>query len=131
MSDLSVPPEALQRARSQLSVSTYFDAGLHRREMELIFQHGPRYLGHELAVPEVGDYYALPQESEGRALVRTPEGVELISNVCRHRQAIMLKGRGNSRNNIQSAVRALERDGLIKTLAERPKNCWMNTKTLP
>lgn len=30
----------------------------------------------------------------------------------------VVSGWGNSRNNIQSAVRALERDGLIKTLAE-------------
>jgi phenylpropionate dioxygenase-like ring-hydroxylating dioxygenase large terminal subunit len=37
----------------------------------------------------------LPQERGGRALVRTPKGVELISNVCRHRQAVMLKGRGS------------------------------------
>jgi choline monooxygenase len=63
--------------------------------MELIFQQGPRYVGHELAVPEIGDYHALPQEGEGRALVRTPKGVELISNVCRHRQAVMLRGRGS------------------------------------
>jgi phenylpropionate dioxygenase-like ring-hydroxylating dioxygenase large terminal subunit len=68
--------------------------------MELVFQHGPRYLGHELSVPEVGDYHALPQEGEGRALVRTPTGVELISNVCRHRQAVMVRGRGNTRSNI-------------------------------
>jgi choline monooxygenase len=46
-------------------------------------------------VPRVGDYHALPQEGEGRALTRTPAGVELISNVCRHRQAVMLKGRGS------------------------------------
>src|SRR6185312_1695996 len=32
---------------------------------------------------------------EGRALVRTPQGVSLISNVCRHRQALILKGRGS------------------------------------
>jgi choline monooxygenase len=51
--------------------------------------------GHQLAVPAAGHYYALPQEGEGRALVRTPNGVELISNVCRHRQAVMLKGRGS------------------------------------
>ena len=82
--------------RSQLSVTTYFSDDLFRREMELIFQHGPRYLGHELAVPEVGDYHALPQEGEGRALVRTANGVELLSNVCRHRQALMLRGRGNT-----------------------------------
>ena len=44
----------------------------------------------------LGDYYALPQEGEGRALLRTPGGgVELISNVCRHRQAVILKGRGS------------------------------------
>jgi len=100
MSDLSVPIEALQRSRSQLSVSTYFDADLYRHEMELIFESGPRYLGHELAVPEVGDYHALPQEGEGRALVRTAKGIELVSNVCRHRQAVMLRGRGHTGSNI-------------------------------
>ena len=53
--------------------------------------------GTQLSVPDVGDYYALPQEGEGRALLRTPAGrVELISNVCRHRQAVILKGRGSS-----------------------------------
>ena len=100
MSDLSVTLEALERSRSQLSVATYFDDDLFRREMELIFQHGPRYVGHELSVPEVGDYHALAHEGEGRALVRTPQGVELVSNVCRHRQAVMLRGRGNTRSNI-------------------------------
>jgi phenylpropionate dioxygenase-like ring-hydroxylating dioxygenase large terminal subunit len=100
MSDLSITLEALERSRSQLSVATYFDDDLFRREMELVFQHGPRYVGHELSVPEVGDYHALVQEGEGRALIRTPQGVELVSNVCRHRQAVMLRGRGNTRSNI-------------------------------
>ena len=100
MSDLSAALEALERSHSQLSVSAYFDEALFRREREIILQRGPRYLGHELSVPEVGDFHALPQEGEGRALVRTPHGVELISNVCRHRQAVMLRGRGNSGGNI-------------------------------
>ncbi len=100
MSDLSITLEALERSRSQLSVSTYFDAGLFEREMSRIFQSRPRYAGHELAVPEVGDFYALPQEGEGRALVRSAAGVELISNVCRHRQAVMMRGRGRSQGNI-------------------------------
>jgi choline monooxygenase len=100
MSDLSLQ---LQQAASQLPVSSYFDEALFSRELELIFQHGPRYLGHELSVPEVGDYYALPQEGEGRALIRTPQGVELISNVCRHRQAIMLNGRGSVRGSSAGA----------------------------
>jgi len=100
MSDLSIGLKTLERARSQLSVKTYFDEDLFRSEQKLIFDGGPRYLGHELAVPELGDYYALPQEREGRALVRTPQGVELISNVCRHRQALMLRGRGNTRSHV-------------------------------
>ncbi|MEO7107597.1 MAG: aromatic ring-hydroxylating dioxygenase subunit alpha, partial [Rhodoferax sp.] len=78
---------------SQLPVSSYFDPALYQREMQTIFQNGPRYVGHSLSVPNIGDYYALPQEQEGRALVRNAGGVELISNVCRHRQALMLKGR--------------------------------------
>ena len=100
MSDLSISLEALERSRSQLSVNRYFDEDLFRKEQSLIFDSCPRYLGHELAVPEVGDFLALAQEGEGRALVRTPAGVELISNVCRHRQAVMLKGRGNTRAHV-------------------------------
>jgi choline monooxygenase len=93
MSDLSLQ---LQQAASQLPVSSYFDEALYRREMEIIFQPGPRYVGHQLSVANPGDYFALPQEGEGRALLRTPGGnVELISNVCRHRQAVILKGRGS------------------------------------
>jgi phenylpropionate dioxygenase-like ring-hydroxylating dioxygenase large terminal subunit len=90
MSDLSLQ---LQQASSQLPVSAYFDEALYAREMQTIFA-GPRYVGHRLAVPEAGGFHALPQEHEGRALVRTGQGVELISNVCRHRQAVMLRGRG-------------------------------------
>jgi phenylpropionate dioxygenase-like ring-hydroxylating dioxygenase large terminal subunit len=90
MTDLSLQ---LQQAASQLPVSSYFDEALFQRELETIFKRGPRYVGHQLAVPEIGDYYALPQEKEGRALVRNAKGeIELISNVCRHRQAVMLKG---------------------------------------
>jgi choline monooxygenase len=92
MSDLSLQ---LQQASSQLPVSSYFDEALYQREIEVLFQQGPRYVGHSLAVPERGDYHALPQEGGGRALVHTAQGIELVSNVCRHRQAVMLKGRGN------------------------------------
>jgi choline monooxygenase len=92
MSDLSLQ---LQQAASQLPVSSYFDAALFERERQVLFQNGPRYVGHALSVPEPGDYHTLPQENGGRALVRTAQGVELVSNVCRHRQAVMLKGRGN------------------------------------
>jgi choline monooxygenase len=99
MSDLSLQ---LQQAASQLPVSSYFDPALYQREMDVIFQQGPRYVGHQLAVPEVGDYHTLRQEGEGRVLLRTPSGVELISNVCRHRQAVILKGRGSILSSLAS-----------------------------
>ena len=93
MSDLSLQ---LQQAASQLPVSTYFDEALFQRELNTLFRQGPRYVGHQLCVPHPGDYCALPHEAQGRALVRNAQGgVELVSNVCRHRQAIMLHGRGN------------------------------------
>ena len=96
MSDLSLQ---LQQAASQLPASSYFDQALLERELKAVFEPGPRYVGHELAVPEVGDYMCLPHEGDGRALTRTARGVELVSNVCRHRQALILKGRGSLKAN--------------------------------
>jgi len=93
MSDLSLQ---LQQAASQLPVHSYFDQAQFEREKRLLFESGPRYVGHALAVPEAHDYFVLPQEAGGRALVRDAQGqIQLISNCCRHRQAIMLGGRGN------------------------------------
>ncbi len=88
---------------SPLGVGAYFDEALLAREQEILFRQGPRYLGHRLAVPEVGDYYALPQEGEGRVLVHTPQGIELVSNVCRHRQALICRGRGSLLANSTAA----------------------------
>jgi len=97
MSDLT-GIKKLARSTAQLPVTVYFDEALLQREIQQLFQQGPRYVGHELMVPEVGDYATLAWEDEGRMLVRNPNGIELLSNVCRHRQAKMLNGRGNSRN---------------------------------
>ena len=92
MSDLSLQ---LQQATGQLPVSSYCDEALFQREQACLFRAGPRYLGHALSVPKLGDYATLAHENQGRALIRTPAGIELISNVCRHRQALMLQGRGS------------------------------------
>ncbi|HEY2561585.1 MAG TPA: aromatic ring-hydroxylating dioxygenase subunit alpha [Caldimonas sp.] len=100
MSDLRITPAVLAPAQSPLPVSSYFDPALYQREGERLFARSPRYIGHALAVPELGDHYALPQEGEGRALIRTGDGLQLVSNVCRHRQAVMLRGRGNTGSNI-------------------------------
>ena len=88
----------LKPASAQLPVSWYFDPEIFALEKTLLFDQGPNYVGHELMVPNVGDYHSLEWMDHGKILVRNQGGVELLSNVCRHRQAIMLQGRGNSEN---------------------------------
>lgn len=88
----------LSGAVSQLPASWYCDPRVFDAEMRTLFATAPGYVGHELMVPETGDYFALQARNNAQALVRNEHGVELLSNICRHRQAIMLDGKGNTRN---------------------------------
>jgi phenylpropionate dioxygenase-like ring-hydroxylating dioxygenase large terminal subunit len=84
-----------------LPIAWYFDRGWFERELLLLFDRGPNYVGAEAMVPEVGDYTTLPWTEHGKVLVRAqggPDGVRLLSNVCRHRQGLLLEGRGNNPN---------------------------------
>lgn len=85
---------------TQLPVSAYFDEALYQAELDRLFARGPRYLGHELMVPAPGDYHALEMSGGARYLKRADDEVHVFSNVCRHRQAIMLEGRGNARHTV-------------------------------
>src|SRR5438094_672522 len=88
----------LSPAPCQLPVAWYFDPAIFELEKKLLFDAGANYVGHELMVSNVGDYYTLEWMDHAKMLVRNASGVELLSNVCRHRQAIMLEGRGNAEN---------------------------------
>jgi len=82
----------LAPARTQLAVDTYFDQARFEREQKSIFEQFSRYVGHQKSVPQPGDWRSLSYENNGRVLVRGQNGIELLSNVCRHRQALMLGG---------------------------------------
>ena len=82
----------LAPASSQLPPSYYFDQQVLAQEKSLIFERSSIYVGHEKSVPEVGDWRALAQDRNARILVNGKRGIELLSNVCRHRQALMLGG---------------------------------------
>jgi phenylpropionate dioxygenase-like ring-hydroxylating dioxygenase large terminal subunit len=97
MSDITTRQQ-LSSAASQLPVDWYFDEKLFEQEKKLIFDAGAGYVGHELMVPELHDYRTQEWHDHGRMLVRQPDGIHEMSNVCRHRQAIMLEGSGNARN---------------------------------
>jgi len=94
---------------SQLPPAAYFDAALFAHEQERLFAGGPGYVGHELMVPAPGDYTVLDARSKAQTLTRNERGVHLISNVCRHRQAIMLDGRGSLAANGGNIVCPLHR----------------------
>ena len=79
-------------AHTQLPVTAYFDDDLFALELDTIFKQSACYVGNEKAVPEPGDWRRLAHEGGGRVLVRNAGGVELMSNVCRHRQALILGG---------------------------------------
>ena len=97
MSDLS-SAAVFSSIASQLPPGWYFDPRIYEIEKRVLFDHGPGYVGHELMVPNVGDYQAMEWLGNAKALVRGESGIELLSNICRHRQAVMLKGRGTARN---------------------------------
>ncbi|AUN95620.1 aromatic ring-hydroxylating oxygenase subunit alpha [Pseudazoarcus pumilus] len=95
MSDAALRAQ-LAPAASQLPVSTYFDEKVFEQELKLLFDAGPGYVGHELMVPEVGNYRSLEWLDHAALLVLNADGVHRMSNVCRHRQAIMLQGSGTT-----------------------------------
>jgi phenylpropionate dioxygenase-like ring-hydroxylating dioxygenase large terminal subunit len=89
----------LNKVSPALPVHWYFDPKIYELEMELLFKQGANYMGHELMTPDQGDYHVLDWLHDGgKMLVNNPSGIELLSNVCRHRQARMLQGRGNAQN---------------------------------
>lgn len=97
MTDLATVA-ALTATPKALSIDWYFDQRIHDAEMKTVFANGPGYVGHELMVPNTNDYHVLDWSGGGQTLVRNKHGVELLSNVCRHRQAVILKGRGTAKN---------------------------------
>ncbi len=124
-------------ARTQLPVSAYFDEARFAREQELIFKQSSLYVGHEKLVPEIGDWRTLVQENGGRVLVRNQNGVELISNVCRHRQALMLGGEtGNVSGNVNTSgsLQAPAATSSARCTAgptTTAANCWARPSSMP
>jgi choline monooxygenase len=95
MSDLV---DVFQLAPTQLPIDWYLDPNILDLEKRFLFDRGPGYVGHEIMLPNVGDYYVPEWMSNAKVLVHNKDGIELLSNVCRHRQSLLLKGRGNTRN---------------------------------
>lgn len=101
MSVLALSPtrkESAEQPRVQLPVSWYVDPAIYALEQQVLFPQAANYVGHELMTPNPGDYFTLEWMNHAKALVRNQQGIELLSNICRHRQALMLKGKGTTSN---------------------------------
>ncbi|HEX6635345.1 MAG TPA: Rieske 2Fe-2S domain-containing protein, partial [Usitatibacter sp.] len=94
MTDLA-SQKAFTRSSPHLPLSWYFDPRVAEIEQQRLFERGPGYVGHAQMAPHPGDYRVLDWRSRGAwAIVNNDGRHDLVSNVCRHRQAIMLKGHG-------------------------------------
>lgn len=116
----------------QLPIRAYFDQSIFDQEIATLFHSGPSYVGHEAMVPEPGSYITLAHENHGRMLVRGANGIELLSNVCRHRQNLMLQGQGK----IDSILCPLHRwsyalDGSMIGAPHFLKDPCLNLKSTP
>ena len=58
MSDLALV-KRLQTTAVQLPIQAYFDPCVYQLEQERLFANAPVYYGHELMVPNEGDYHTI------------------------------------------------------------------------
>ena len=131
MSEL-LSPRVLQPNTTQLPVSWYFEPKVLELEKKLLFGRGPGYVGHELMVPNNGDYHTLGWKDHGQVLVRNDHGVELLSNVCRHRQSLLLQGRGSARNIVCPLHRwTYDMDGRLLGAPHFPDNPCLDLGATP
>ncbi len=128
----------LAPAVSQLPVDWYFDESIHELEKKLIFDAGPGYVGHQLMVPEAGDYRSMEWKDHGQMLlnggaVGPNAGIWQMSNVCRHRQAIMLQGAGKLNGPIVCPIHrwTYEQSGELIGAPHFPQNPCLNLDKAP
>ena len=98
MSRFLTENETKAKSAVGLPISWYFDPEILEIERRELFAAGPTYAAHVGAVQTDGDYRVLSGQQAGRVLVRNNGRTQLVSNVCRHRQAQMLAGSGRAKN---------------------------------
>jgi len=110
----------------------YFDPKVLEVEQRVLLDAGPQYVGHELMVPNIGDYHVIEWMDKAKMLVRNENGVELLSNICRHRQATMLEGRGSAKNIVCPLHRwTYNTDGELIGAPHFPQNPCLHLNKTP
>lgn len=74
----------------------YFDPAIYELEQQTFFNNQRVFLGHLAQIPNKGDYFVPPHLDQAIALVHATDGLQVLFNSCRHRQAMLLEGQGNT-----------------------------------
>lgn len=77
-----------------MNLNQYFSEAVLNQEKKHVFTRN--YLGHTNSIPDEGDF-RVSDHDEGIMVVNKDGVYSKISNVCKHRQAIMMKGIGNTK----------------------------------
>lgn len=59
------------------------------------FQFQDTFLGHSNFVNKSQNYFVLPHTKETKLLIHDGENIQVLPNICKHRYATMLKGKGS------------------------------------
>jgi phenylpropionate dioxygenase-like ring-hydroxylating dioxygenase large terminal subunit len=79
-----------------LEGACYFSEAFSKQEKELLFNKTWQFVGHESALPEIGDYFTVSFLGENLFIIRTEANtLKAFHNVCTHRGAKILEGKGN------------------------------------
>jgi choline monooxygenase len=95
-SEVSRLADDLDRGLS-LPASWFTDPAIYALERERIFRHTWQYVGRTEQVAEVGDYFTATVGDIPIVVVRTPDGLRALVNVCRHRRHQVMAGEGNKK----------------------------------
>ncbi|MDJ0614827.1 MAG: aromatic ring-hydroxylating dioxygenase subunit alpha [Rhizobiaceae bacterium] len=122
----SAPAEAPQGLPGRF----YADQDFFEHETKTVLKGGWHCAGRVDEVPNVGDYFTFNLLGEPIIIVRAPNGINALSNVCRHRGMRLAEGSGNTKRFvcpyhawIYDTDGALLRATRMKNSGFDPKNC--------
>jgi phenylpropionate dioxygenase-like ring-hydroxylating dioxygenase large terminal subunit len=98
MSQAFVDRESKSDSAVGLPISWYFDPEILEIERRELFAGGPTYAAHISRLQNDGDYALLGGQQASRVLIKHEGRMQLVSNICRHRQAVLLTGCGHAKN---------------------------------
>lgn len=89
----------------------YWDAKLFEQEKRNVFAKCWRYAGHQTELPNPGDYMTMKVADESIFIMRGKDGqLRAFHNVCQHRAAELLQGRGTVKNFVTCPYHAWSYD---------------------